>query len=216
MAPELDDSLNAALEQLRAGESVAAILANWPTQAETLKPLLMAATALEAIQAVDMPAPEAQLADRNEFLAQIDSMQAGPVSRELLVRLRRWMAHPIPQPTPGSTFQRKEQRRMSVLLVKVSLIFGMIFGSAGGAAALAANSLPDSPLYPAKLAMEQARLAMATDAAQQASIYLHMARTRSQEMQRLALAGEVPDEGTQLRLKEHLNQALQLAAQLRR
>ena len=214
MATDLDDSLDAALEQLRAGKSVADVLANCPTQAETLNPLLMAATALEAIQAVEMPAPEAQLADRNEFLAQIDHMQAQPVSLELLVRLNRWIAHQIPHLAPGSTFHRKEQRRMSALLVKATLIFSMIFGSAGGAAALAANSLPDSPLYPAKLAMEQARLAMAADPAEQASLYLDMARTRSQEMQRLALAGEVPDESTQLRLREHLNQALQLAAQL--
>jgi hypothetical protein len=214
MVTDLEDSLDAALEQLRAGKPLAEALADCPAQAETLNPLLTTAQALRAVQAVEMPTPEAQLADRNEFLGQIDGLQAEPVSLELLVRLKGWIAHQIPQLVPGSTFHRKEQRRMSALLVKATLIFGMIFGSTGGAAALAANSLPDSPLYPAKLAMEQARLGLAADPAEQASLYLNMAHTRVQEMQRLALAGDVPAESTQLRLREHLNQALQLAAQL--
>jgi hypothetical protein len=103
---------------------------------------------------------------------------------------------------------------MSALLVKATLIFTMIFGSAGGAAALAAESLPGSPLYPAKLAMEQVRMDMARDPADQAALQLTLAQVRTQEIERVALAGSVPDDATLTRLQTHLNQALRLAAQL--
>ncbi len=103
---------------------------------------------------------------------------------------------------------------MSVLLVKATLIISVVFGSAGGAAALAANSLPDSPLYPAKLAMEQMRLNATSDPAEQAALYMTLAQVRVQEMERMALADKMPDEATALRLQSHLNQAFRLGAQL--
>ena len=103
---------------------------------------------------------------------------------------------------------------MSALFVKATLIFSMAFGSAGGAAALAANSLPDSVLYPAKLAKEQTRLKATTDPAEEAGLHMNFAQVRAQEMERLALADKVPDEAALHRLQMHLNQAFDLAAQL--
>jgi hypothetical protein len=103
---------------------------------------------------------------------------------------------------------------MNVLLMKVILIVTLVLGPTGGAAAMAANSLPDTPLYPAKLAMEQARLNLTSDPAEQAALCMTRAQVRVQEMIRLALAGEVPDEAIQLRLRQHLHQALHLAAGL--
>jgi hypothetical protein len=214
MITDLSDILDAALERLRAGESVPAILVRYPAQAEALIPLLNVATALEAIRPVEIPSFKASLADRNDFLAEITRLQPQAVSHGPLIRLKGWIAHRIPWQLPKLTSQRKEQRRMSALLVKATLIFSMIFGSAGGGAALAANSLPGSPLYPAKLAMEQMRMDMARDPADQAALNLTLAQVRTQEMERVALAGSVPDDATLTRLQTHLNQALHLAAQL--
>jgi uncharacterized membrane protein YgcG len=210
MTTDLTGALDVALEQLHGGERIPTILARHPAQAEALAPLLNAATALNAIRPVEMPSPEALSADRNDFLAEIAHLRIQPVSPGPLARLKEWIAHQIPQ----NPLQRKEQRRMSALLVKATLIISMAFGSAGGAAALAANSLPDSPLYPAKLAMEQTRLKATTDPAGQAALHMIMAGIRVQEMNRQALAGDVPDQATLLRLQTHLNQALQAAAQL--
>jgi len=213
MTMDLTDSLDVALEQLRSGEAIATILANHPAQAEALMPLLNAATTLNAIGPVEMPPREALSADRNDFLAKIAHQRTQTVSPGPFVRLKEWIAQQIPW-NPNLTLQRKEQRRMSVLLVKATLILSMAFGSAGGTAALAANSLPDSPLYPAKLAMEQTRLNVTTDPAQQAALHMALAGVRVQEMNRLALADKVPGEPTVLRLQTHLNQALDAAAQL--
>jgi hypothetical protein len=214
MTTDLTDALDAALERLRAGESVPAILARYPAQAEALIPLLNVATALETIRPVEMPPSDTLLVDRNDFLAEITRWQLEAVSPGPLMRLKGWIAHCIPWQLPKLTSQRKEQRRMSALLVKATLIFTMIFGSAGGAAALAAESLPGSPLYPAKLAMEQVRMDMARDPADQAALNLTLAQVRTQEMERVALAGSVPDDATLTRLQTHLNQTLRLAAQL--
>jgi hypothetical protein len=103
---------------------------------------------------------------------------------------------------------------MNVLLIKAILIVTLVLGPTGGAAAMAANSLPDTPLYPVRLAMEQARLSVTSDPAEQAALHMTRAQVRVQEMIRLALAGEVPNEAIQLRLRQHLHQALQLAAGL--
>lgn len=214
MTMDLTDTLDIALDQLRTGEPVQLILADYPAQTEALMPLLDAATALEAIRPVEMPNSEALLVDRHEFLAEIDRLQRQAVSPGPLVRLKEWIAHQFPWPSIGPTLQRKEQRRMSVLLVKATLIISMVFGSAGGAAALAANSLPDSPLYPAKLAMEQTRLNATSDPSEQAALYMALVQVRAQEMERMALADKMPDGATALRLQSHLNQAFQLAARM--
>ena len=60
MITDLTDTLDAALEQLRAGDPISSILTDHPAQAEALAPLLNAATALEAIRPVEMPPSESQ------------------------------------------------------------------------------------------------------------------------------------------------------------
>ena len=103
---------------------------------------------------------------------------------------------------------------MGILVLKAMVILSLVMGSAGGAAAATVSSLPDSPLYPAKMAVEQARLSATSDPAGQAALHTALAQVRVQEMIRMAQEGEAPDEAVQLRLRQHLNMALQLAAGL--
>jgi len=121
MTTDLTGALDVALEQLHGGERIPTILARHPAQAEALAPLLNAATALNAIRPVEMPSPEALSADRNDFLAEIAHLQIQPVSPGPLARLQEWIAHQIPR----NPLQRKEQRRMSALLVKATLIISI-------------------------------------------------------------------------------------------
>jgi hypothetical protein len=214
MTQDLSDILDAALDHLQTGESLPAVLARYPAVAEDLAPLLSAATSLGALQAVEAPAPEAQLADRNEFLSQVAEFRGQAVSPGPLARLKGWIARLLPWSVSQPSSYRKEQRRMSVVLAKIALVVSLAFGSTGGTLAVAANSLPDSPLYPAKLSMEQARLNLAANSADQAALHLSLAQTRAQEMEQVALAGGVPDEPTLTRLQTHLNTGLGLAAQL--
>ena len=145
MTQDISDTLDAALDRLQAGEPLPAILAHDPAAAEDLAPLLSAATSLGALRAIEMPAPEARLADRNAFLGQIAEFRGQAVSVGRLARLKGWIARSLPWLNFQPSSYRKEQRRMSVLLAKAALVISLAFGSTGGALAMAANSLPDSP-----------------------------------------------------------------------
>ena len=57
------------------------------------------------------------------------------------------------------------------------------FGVAGGTAITAADSLPDSPMYPVKLAMEDVQLAMVGDTETAVSLHTDLAAGRLRETQ---------------------------------
>jgi hypothetical protein len=213
MTTSLTDVLDTALERLRAGESLPDILAHYPAHVESLAPLLNAAVALAPLRAVEMPPAAALAADREKFLSEIAQMQPQPVSSGPLVRLKGWLARRFPKRTL-ETSRPKEKRQMVVLLAKATLIFSLIFGSAGGVAVLSADSLPGSLLYPAKLAVEQVRLNFASGPADRAMLHLELAQVRVQEMEQLAQAGDAPGEATLNRLQTHLERGLNLAARL--
>jgi hypothetical protein len=214
MTDYVTDTLDVALERLRAGELLATILADYPAEAEVLSPMLKAAASLEAVRQVEMPASEAWQADRADFLAEVTKLQQQAVSARPFVRLQERVVHVLPWSKFNQPYSGRRQRRMSTLLIKAMLVVGLLFGSAGATAAMASNSLPDSPLYPVKLALEDTRLALTTDPAEQAKLHLVLAQERIQEMEQLALKGGVPGEATLTRLQHHLNYALQLASQL--
>lgn len=103
---------------------------------------------------------------------------------------------------------------MSAMLANIVLIMCILFASAGGTVALANDSLPDSPLYPVKLAVEQFQIDLLKDPEKIAVQHLNLAQNRSQEILRLVRRGEVPPESTSFKLQEQYNLALQFAAQL--
>jgi hypothetical protein len=212
MKRNLTDTLEIALEQLRAGEALPDILEQHSAQATELRQLLATAAELEPLRAVEMPTPERQAADRNRFLAEITRARRQTVSAGPLVRVKEWFAPLFTWQATATPIPRREPRRMNVLMLKFVLVVTMLLGSAGGTAVAAANSLPGSPLYPAKLAMEQARLQVATDPSDQAQLHMILAQVRVQEMEQLALAGREPGEAVIHQLQQHLNQALRLAA----
>jgi hypothetical protein len=103
---------------------------------------------------------------------------------------------------------------MKRLTASVLFITILLFAATGATAALAGSSLPDSPLYPAKLAMEQVQLGFKADAAGKAFQQLNMAQARIREINRLLEKGEIPGEALVLRLENHLQLALKYATQL--
>ena len=212
MTYDLAETLDAALRRLRAGESVTDITATSAEQA--LVPLLEAAQMLESLQPVETPTPEALQVDRDEFVMEIRRVQQQSVSPGRLMRLREWIAHSIPWTLSGNALQKKEKRHMTALIAKLALLFGLTFGSMGGAVALADESLPGSPLYSIKLASEEVTMNLTADPADRAALYLAQARERAQEMVRVIQAGGVPDETIMTRLQTRLGQSLSLASQL--
>jgi len=212
MNENLTDVLDVAAGRLMAGETLSDILADYPAHADELKMLLNTVTSLDTVRSVEMPASEDMQLDRNEFLTVALKMQPQAVSLTPMERLKVWISHYLP--TLNLAYPRKEQWRMSTLLIRAAVVLGVIFGSMGGTAVYASQSLPGSPVYPLKLTMEQARIALASGPAEQANLYLRLTQVRTQEMEQMVQQGDVPDEGTLNRLQNQISQAFQLAAQL--
>lgn len=211
---ELTDALDMALGELQSGEQLPDVLGHGAAAQPELAELLRAAAALEPLRAVEMPTPERRADDRNRFLAELTREARRPVPAGRLVRIREWFAHLFAWQAAAGPALRREPKRMNALVLKFVLVVAMLFGSAGGTAAAAAHSLPGSPLYPAKLAMEQARLQVAADPSDQAQLHVILARLRVQEMVQLVLAGREPGEAAIQQLQQHLDAALRLAARM--
>lgn len=212
MKNDLTDVLDIALAELQTGERVADLLDRHATAQPALAELLGAAAALEPLRAVEMPTPERRAHDRNQFLSEATRTARQSVSAGPLVRVKEWFAHLFAWQVAAGPILQREPRRMNALMLKFVLVVAMLFGSAGGTAVAAANSLPGSPLYPAKMAMEQARLQVAADPSDQAQLHMILAQLRTKEIEKLALKGTEPGQAVLQQLQQHVNYALQLAA----
>lgn len=208
------DSLDSALKRVEQGESLTAVLHDYPTQAEDLAPLLQSADLLSECKPVIMPSQEELLADQQLFIDQIAQLPVPAVSPSPFVRLNSWMAHRLSWLGLNPNQTKKEHKNMGTLLLKATLILTIIFGSVGGTAVMAAESLPDSPLYPAKLMVEGARLSFASDQVEQAEIHLDIAAERLREMERLMVDSQMADNALLERAEHHLGVAFDLAAEM--
>ena len=208
------DSLDMALERLQHGEAVTAVLNEYPAQAEDLAPLLESANFLKECQPVHMPSPAELLADQQQFTNQMVQLLPPPVSPSPFVRLNDWMVHTLSWLGLNPNKTKREQRKMGTLLLKATLVLTFIFGSVGGTAVMAAESLPDSPLYPAKMMMENARLGLASDEVALAEAHLDIAGERLQEMERLMVDGKMPDDALMTQAENHVQSAFGLAADM--
>jgi len=129
---EFENILDECLERLAKGEGVEQCLQSYPEQAAQLEPLLRTAQAVRKASAI-LPRSEFKARARYEFRSAI---QAAVTKRRL----------PL--------FGLRPRRVMAVMIVSILLLAG------GGTAAAASNSMPDSPLYPVKLATEQVQLTL--------------------------------------------------------
>jgi uncharacterized membrane protein YgcG len=103
---------------------------------------------------------------------------------------------------------RKEQFAMNTIL-SVFVIASLLFG--GGATVNAAqNDLPNEPLYGVKILSEDVGLRFQNDPQEKVSDLMALVQTRVQEMTRLIDSGQTPPESVELRLEQHIQQALQI------
>ncbi len=101
---------------------------------------------------------------------------------------------------------------MNVIL-SILVVAGLLFG--GGATVQAAqDDLPNEPLYGLKTWTEDLSLQFRNNQEEKVERLMEMAQNRVQEMKRLTEAGEpIPDQVRQ-RLEQHIQQALQLCADM--
>lgn len=160
---EFDNILDECLERLLVqGETLEQCLRRYPQQAAELKPLLETALAAKEAAAVQ-PRPEFRARARYQFRAALQEKMA-PKRRRFLGWMPQWAT--------------------ALAIVLVLLLAG------GGTVAAATNSMPDSFLYPVKLATEEVQLALTTSQVDKAELCSRFTDRRIAEIVYMAEQGD--------------------------
>ncbi|MFC1897721.1 DUF5667 domain-containing protein [Chloroflexota bacterium] len=164
MSKEFDNILNECLEQLLLkGATIEQCLQSYPEQAVSLKPLLE--TALATMKAVAIQ-PSAEFKARARYQFRSALQEAASQRKHIFLDwLPRWAT-------------------------VVTMVLG-IFMVGGGTVAAASYSMPDSLLYPVKLATEQVQLALTPSDNGKAKLNTEFADRRVTEIIYTASKGDV-------------------------
>jgi hypothetical protein len=161
----------------------------------------------------------------NEVLRQLEPLRSVPARSDAAARsgldafLNEAIQHrpavsaPAPaRPTGWKSFFKPARLPMH-RLAKIMLIVSVMIGGAGATTVAAQSSLPGDGLYPIKLMVEDARVALTADPQAQIDLRLELAQVRTQEMQQLvAQQRAVPDDAA-AQVQTQLQAALNIAAQ---
>jgi len=160
---EFDNILNECLERLLVkDETIEQCLASHPELADTLKPLLQTAAAAKKATNIE-PRPEFRARARYQFRSALQEV-ASRESRPVFSWRFRWAT--------------------AVATVLILLLAN------GGMVAAAMGSMPDEPLYPVKLAVEQLQLNLTTSPLDKAKLYAELSDRRVTEIIHLAQEGK--------------------------
>ncbi len=168
----LEAVLDDCLSQLNRGESLESCLAQHPTHAAWLEPLLRLAVQFQALRQDQRPAPAALRAGKQQLLRQAARLRNAQPSRTRTRRIPWW-----------SNLQLLMRRSMAAVAV-ASLLLVIILGR--GAIAASANSLPGDTLYPVKRISEEVRLLLTFDRQVKIQLLREMDERRLEEVKAIA------------------------------
>ncbi len=189
---EFDNILDECLERLLInGETVEQCLQSFPEHTDELKPLLETALDVKETSAIQ---PSSEFRDRARYQFHAALQEMAPKKNRLVFSWRPlWTTQPL-----------------WATMVAVILVI-LLAGS--GTVMAAGGSMPDEPLYPVKLATEQARLVFTPSALGKAEFYARLADKRVLEIIRMAGEGKPEQiELTARRLDIHLARIAELAS----
>jgi hypothetical protein len=198
----LEQSLEQALQEMSRTADIEVILGQHPQYADQLRPLLQAARMARHHYERVPVAPGGLVAGRERFLA--------------AAREQQQRAMPlVPAPRPARGILRGIRLALPVKLASTLLMVVLVAVLAGTATVWAArDSLPGEALYPVKLAVEDARLALASSQESRVDLALRFVEERAGEIRALAAAGrDVPAEAL-ARMEQQAGRALDQAARV--
>ncbi len=167
-----DDVLAQCLNDVQSGTAtVQECLERHPDYARQLRPLLLTAVAVGSAPAVE-PSPAFRGTAKTRLLNLIAARHAPgtpPAAASLRPAPRRW---PV------------AWARVLAVVLAVSMLFA-------GTAYASRDSLPDSPLYPVKVTLEQVRLAATPDQVRRTRLFLDLLDRRALETAAMARTGKL-------------------------
>jgi hypothetical protein len=182
-------------------EAVHAYLSGEAPHDPTLEPYSEVFQTLELIRDVAERTAGQHSTGRETFLEQARSISP-PISVEPKSRHKRWM-----------NLLRRERFSMTSI-VGIILAIVIAFGGVGTIGVAAQDSLPTEPLYAIKHLTEELRFGLTTDHQEIANLLMNFVAERVREMGGLIEEGDAIPRQTALRIENHLQLALQAAAQL--
>ena len=159
---------NETLELLRRGQNIPAILTQFPEEAERLAPLL------EAAQIV-MRTPQPQPPTGIEAASKAKMMQGLSEKKSSFSQHKEVILDDL-----GPGFQRERGKKLILAILLLVMIFILL--STLSVSALAA--LPGSPLYPAKLALQDTRILLTFNPALRQARITHYYHLRMVDLER--------------------------------
>ncbi len=168
MHNEFDAILNECLDLLRQGADVPTCLARYPEHADKLRPLLRLAA---DIHAVITPAPTgaARLAGRRRMLEALSQRRMQPQPLAAQAAPARARSIPFRNVYPVM--------RLALAIMIVAIV------AASWTVAASASSLPGDALYPVKLTVQQAQIALTLDADARARLEEQIQVQQQQDIQ---------------------------------
>ena len=202
----LVDALDDVLASVATGESLEGCLTRYPNLAVELTELVRARDRLSTLASAPAVPADTLAARRRQFLATARTYKRQAVPAHPFQRFLAWVW----------LAQRPGQPAFlpATLVARVAIALILVLSIVGGTVAAAQSSLPDSLLYSIKLAAEDARLNLAGDPSQQATLSMAFASERAREMERLAITNRPISSLVSLRLQSQLDVALSAAAQV--
>ncbi len=187
-AKEFNNILDECLERIvLGGETLGQCLERYPEQAAELKPLLETVLAVKRASAVE-PRPEFKARARYQFRSALQE-KAAPKRRPFFGWLPQWAT------------------ALTILLI--------VLLAGGGTIVAASNSMPDSILYPVKLATEQVQIAFTPSQLGKARLCAGFADERVAEIIYMAEKGDAQQVAVATgRLEDRLALLAELASEL--
>lgn len=158
------------------------ILARYPEHADRLRPLLRVSIAVQATPH-PTPSPAAKAVGRQRLLV------AAARKRQQREAARRGVRRYLDEIGNFLNWVSQPSRPLQRAVVVVMAVLVVVAMTTAGVTQVAARSLPDTPLYPIKLASEQVQLALASSPAERARLHITFGERRLREAQILAQAG---------------------------
>ena len=171
MNREFENIFEECLERLQQGDTIDNCLRSYPEVAADLEILLRTSLNVNWRASRVQPRPEFKARARAEFI-RAQYQQA----------YDKYTKHIASSKPTIFSLQRAWMPTLAVILL-------IIFSSVGTAAA-ASNAMPDQPLYPVKLASEQAQLTLTLSDQAKAELSMKFVETRTQEITTMATEGK--------------------------
>jgi len=168
-----EDVLAQCLSDIETGRAtVEQCLARYPEHAQSLRPLLRTALAVRTTPAVE-PSASFQAAAETRMMNLIAARRSAAAQRS------------------GTPVPAKPAHHWRPVFVKVTVAVLLACSLLGGTAYAAKDSLPDSPLYPVKRAVEQVQVAVAPGDVRKARVFVRLMDQRAIETAAMIRNGHV-------------------------